>query len=236
MQYFSCDDKKKLEDLLDVKKKPWETEFLLWKKVEKYRKALGFIPGISCICICNSLAMNACHKDSDIDLFIISHKNRIWTTRVLITLFFMCLRERKTQNKHAGKFCLSFFISEDAPSFETFAIERDIYLAYWIETLIPVVNKEWNFEDFLQKNTWYSIENQIKPEHQHKNQGTKRYNNTFFEFSWNIIEKWLKRLLFPKTQKSFQNLWKPFGVIISDTILKFHDKDQRKIISQKVFE
>jgi hypothetical protein len=132
-------------------------EFLLWKKVEKYRTVLDFIPGISCICICNSLAMNTCHKVSDIDLFIITKKNRIWTTRVLITLFFMCLGERKTQNKHAGKFCLSFFISEDTPSFETFAIPQDIYLAYWIEHLIPLINKNQSFERFIKKNNWYTF-------------------------------------------------------------------------------
>jgi hypothetical protein len=32
-----------------------------------------------------------------------------------------------------------------------------------------------------------------------------------------------------KTLKTYERLWKPWWVVISDTMLKFHDNDQRKI-------
>jgi hypothetical protein len=29
--------------------------------------------------------------------------------------------------------------------------------------------------------------------------------------------------------ETYEKLWKPWGVVISDTMLKFHDNDQRKV-------
>ena len=96
--------------------------------------------------------MNACHKDSDIDLFIITRKNRLWSVRIFLTLILSILGQRKTTKKHAGKFCLSFFITEDALSLEHIAIENDVYLEYWVETLKPILNRNKCFEKFMKKN------------------------------------------------------------------------------------
>jgi hypothetical protein len=93
--------------------------------------------------------MNAAHKDSDIDLFIITKNNRIWTTRICFTLILTLLGQRKTTKKHAGKFCLSFFITENYLNLENIAIKNDIYLKYWIESLVPIINKNNAFEKFI---------------------------------------------------------------------------------------
>lgn len=111
-----------------------------------------YIPGIQCICICNSLAMNACHENSDIDLFIITQKNRLWTARVFTTLLLTILGQRKTSKHHAGKFCLSFFISEEDLKLEDIAIKNDMYLSYWAATLKPLINRNKTFERFMKAN------------------------------------------------------------------------------------
>ena len=118
--------------LLGTKKEPQEIEKLLWKKVDKYVPFLRFIPWVLLVGIGNSLSMNACHKGSDIDLFIITKKNRLWTVRIITTLYFFLLWLRKTQKNHAGKFCLSFFITEKVLDFKDIAIKNDIYLYFWI--------------------------------------------------------------------------------------------------------
>lgn len=230
MQFFSKNDISRLKQYWAVKENPWKYEEELWKKVERYKKIFHYVPWILCVCVCNSLAMHACHKDSDIDLFVITQKNRLWTVRIIITFIFALLGERKTSKSHAGKFCLSFFVTEEALDFSVFAIERDIYLAYWIETLVPVYNPHQCFERFLAENTWYEFEEFSA--HQ-KVFGASRSKNSLL---WNLLESFLKKIFLPRTQKSFQKLWKPFGVIISDTMLKFHNNDQRKVISEKVFQ
>lgn len=232
MQYFSQQDIQKLKTLLHIREKRGENEIQLWKKVEFFTPLFRMIPGVSCICIGNSLAMNAAHENSDIDLFIITRKNRLWTARIALTIFLSLLGQRKTAKKHAGKFCLSFFIAEDSLSLETIATEKDIYLAYWIETLVPIINKDASFALFLQANTWYRIEQmQTKSIHVRDIKNTSPW---IFDSIGNVMERLLKKVFLPKTLQSFKALWKPYGVIITDTMLKFHDSDQRKIISQKV--
>jgi hypothetical protein len=34
----------------------------------------------------------------------------------------------------------------------------------------------------------------------------------------------------PKTIKNYKKLWKPYGIIINDNMLKFHNNDVRKKI------
>ena len=226
MQFFWEKDVSKLEKYLGVKKTPGKHEKKLWEKVWKYSYIFSKIPGILCICVWNSLPMNAAHKDSDIDLFIITRNNRIWTVRIVFTLFLALLWERKNEKNHAWKFCLSFFITESALDFDAIAIKNDIYLSYWIQSLKPIINREKTYERFMHINFPSQYE---KPAHQNS-------SKVFFlsRFFWNMLENICKFIFLPKTQKSFQKLWKPFGVIISDDMLKFHDADRRKEIRSAI--
>lgn len=226
MQFFWEKDVLKLEKYLGVKKAPGKHEKKLWEKVWKHSYIFSKIPGVLCICVWNSLSMNAAHKDSDIDLFIIARKNRIWTVRILFTLLLFFIWERKNARNHAWKFCLSFFITENALNFDTIAIENDIYLSYWIHNLKPIINREKTYERFMHTNF----------PSQYESPSNKNIPTTFFlsRFFWNIIEYIYKWIFLPKTKKSFQKLWKPFGVIISDDILKFHDADRRKEIRSTI--
>lgn len=230
-------NEQKLKKYLWVKKELWKYEQKLWDITQKYTPILSKIPWIQCICVCNSLAMNTCHKNSDIDLFIITKKNRLWTTRIYTTLILTILRKRKTSKKHAWQFCLSFFISEEELSLESIALEDDIYLYYWLKTLIPIVNKNTTFEKFIDINQiWLDFENKSITKKQDKNsEQTLWITHKLLTSCWDYCEKLLKSIFLPRTKKSFQKLWKPFWVVISDTMLKFHNQDKRKKIKNFIF-
>lgn len=232
MQVFSQDTIQKLETLLKVKEKPWIYEKQLWEKVWKYLPYFSKIPGILSVCVCNSLAMNACHKDSDIDIFIITKSNRMWSVRIYTTFLFMILGQRKTHQKHAGKFCLSFFITENAMDFSKIAIKNDIYLSYWIQTLRPILNRKHTFEKFLETNF---PEGQKRSSTSYEKLETLLPESKLKKIFWGNFEKLVKFIFLPRTQKSYQKLWKPFGVVISDDMLKFHNKDRRKEIRDTIF-
>lgn len=235
MQYFSEENIQKFKKILKVKEVPGNQEIFLWEKVAKFTPYFSKIPWIEAICVCNSLAMNAAHKDSDIDLFIICKAQRLWTARFFLTLFLWLLGERKTKRKHAGKFCLSFFITPKAWDFSKIALDRDIYLAYWIQSLVPILNRWHSFEKFIAQNAWYTFqwyENISETYAPYKNIESSQKRS----YMGNIWEKFLKKVWFYKSQKSFQKLWKPYGIIISDTILKFHNTDRRKEISAQIFQ
>ena len=239
MLHFRDKEIRALKKYLKVKKEFSPNESLLWEKVANYSSIFSYIPGISCICICNSLAMNACHEWSDIDLFVITKKNRLWTARIFLTLVLAIKGERKTKNQHAGKFCLSFFITEDALSLKSIALKNDIYLSYWIQTLKPVINRSRCFQRFMEENSkWLEFFTSplwlrdISPFVEGEN-----YPSLPFNLKGRVgdgMEFLLKTLFLPRTKKSFQKLWKPSWVVISDTMLKFHDQDKRTKIRDAV--
>ena len=238
MQKFSPEHLLKFKHYFQVKESVSDIEERLWFKVKKYVPPLAFIPWILFVWVGNSLSMNSCHKNSDIDLFIITRPNRLWTVRILTTLYFTLLGQRKTARKHAGKFCLSFFVTEDSLDFSNFAIADDIYLYFWIVFLKPIVDKENTYEHFLEaQKSWADFteyKNIFEENRQYVNDWWKTQFLWKIEKSWKIwdtIETFLKKIFLPKTQKSFLKLGKPFGVIITDDILKFHDRDRRKEIS-----
>ncbi len=119
------------------------------------------------VALCNSRAMGEANENSDIDLFIITKKNALWTGRFLVTLFSALLGVRR-KNTHGltkgtpeyikktkNRFCLSFFITEEYLNLSDIRLKpRDPYLDRWMETLIPLVNKNNVYERFIKANSF----------------------------------------------------------------------------------
>ncbi len=78
--------KQSFQEYVGGKDYPNAHEQKLLKRAQKYIHRLTWIPGIEMMAIVNSLSMLATHPDSDIDLFVITGKNRIWFVRILITI------------------------------------------------------------------------------------------------------------------------------------------------------
>ncbi|MBP6921672.1 hypothetical protein KBB89_03975 [Candidatus Gracilibacteria bacterium] len=197
---------------------------------------LGFFPQILLVALCNSRAMGESGENSDIDLFIIAKKGNLWTVRFIVTILTSILGVRRS-NTHGlqkgtteyikrtkDRFCLSFFITEEAMNFESIRLQPDDpYLDRWIYTLIPLVNKNHTYEHFMEANGF-------EPSHTFMNSSWQLFwqklGNIFGFLT--LFEKLIKKLWLPKTLKSYERLEQPWGVVISDTILKFHDQDVRK--------
>lgn len=226
-----------LKAYLWAKTEPTEIEERLLNIADKHIQKLKSISGIHMIWICNSISMNASHEDSDIDLFIITSPHRLWYVRAMVTLYFQVRGLRKTGKKHAGRFCLSFFCTTEWINFKRFALKDDIYLYYWILAMKPIVNNNRCYQKYVEAN------NQWADYMQFKNSFSKHQRNIPYtwEVDWennktlNILDNICKKILLPKTLKSFKKLWYPFWVIISDTMLKFHDQDRRKQIKKDLW-
>jgi hypothetical protein len=180
--------------------------------------------------------MNCANEDSDIDLFIITQKNRLWFVRIIITTIFQILWVRKNNKYHKGRFCLSFFSTIEWLDFWNFAIENDIYLYFWIVYLKPILDFDDTYKLFLEKNNnWadfrqynYIIEN----------------NKIFIKYTWSstwnnlkildFIERILKKVFLKKTLKTYEKIERPFWVIINDDILKFHNGDVREKVKEEI--
>lgn len=224
-------------DFLEIWEQPWVIEQNFYKKTYKYLKFISWIPGIKMIGIWNTIAMNSAKKSSDIDLYIVTSPGKMWTVRILITFIFQLLWVRKNDKHHAGRFCLSFFSTTDALDFWKFALENDIYLYFWILYFKPVLDINNTYEKFISaNNSWadFSWREKIIAENKKYIKISKNISEKNISKIWIFIENILKKIFLPKTLKHYEKIWKPYGIIISDDILKFHNGDIRKKVRNKI--
>lgn len=180
---------------------------------------------------------------SDIDLFIITAPKRMWISRLLITWIFHILWVRRHWKKTKDRFCLSFFITENAMDLSKIAIENDIYLYYWIYYLKPIINKDKTYEKFIEANTelwinWLNLhwDNKAyikKPIYVISREFEKSIN-LLMNPILNLLDLICKKIFLPKTLSHKKRLWNPWGIIVTDDMLKFTDNDKRKDIRDKL--
>ncbi len=201
-------------------------------KAKRYVPFARHLPGVRAVFVCNSVAFGTADRGSDIDLLIITDADRLWVARVFCTLFFQILGLRRHGDRIAGRFCLSFFTTEDALAFESIALRpHDPYLAYWTAALIPIFGTavckklvEQN-QDFVMRQTgarmrFDHMDAAVRP-------GDSMLRNGLefvFGKHWN---RFLKAMFFPRTKRKAAQLTDARGTIISDKMLKFHNHDRR---------
>jgi predicted nucleotidyltransferase len=102
-------------------------------------------PYVRGIAISGSLSKNFADNDSDIDLFIITAKNRLWIARTLMH----CFKKLTFLVNKEHYFCMNYYIDEDDLSIH----EKNVYTATEIATLIPL-HGDTVFEHFYAANAW----------------------------------------------------------------------------------
>ncbi|RKW20572.1 hypothetical protein D8B46_09420 [Candidatus Gracilibacteria bacterium] len=219
-----------------IKEEYSKEEKKYFDKAYKYIKYIKWIPGIKMIGIGNSLAMKSATESSDIDLYIVTDKNAMWFVRIFVTFIFQIFGVRKDEKNHAGRFCLSFFSTIDGMDFGKFKIENDIYLYFRIVYFKPILDYNETYKKFLEINSnWANFDDykDIIEENKKfiKYKKNKKWSNIFFV---GFFDKILKKIFLPKTLNHFERIGKPYGVIINDDLLKFHNGDIRQEISKKL--
>jgi len=126
----------------------------LIKVAEKVSNILIKFPYVRGIAISGSLSKNFADESSDIDLFIITAKNRLWIARTIMHAF---KKVTFLINKQ-DYFCMNYYIDEQ----QLEIVEKTIYTAIEIVTLIPLQGDNL-FERFYAANAWtrYYLPNKI---------------------------------------------------------------------------
>lgn len=202
-------------------------------KALQYRFIFKFIPFIKEIFICNNIAFWCSNNNSDIDLFVVTSNNKIWTSRILLTFLLQIFWLRRYWNNIKWRFCLSFFATEFwANNLENIQLEKnwDPYLAIWTSTLIPILNN-WFYEDFKKNNKWikdYWID--FCWINSFKTKITNSFSNFIFKsiFFENLFIFLFKNRAINKMNLLENKAW----IIISSDYLKFHSEDIRPKIKK----
>lgn len=113
---------------------------------------LKIVPWIKLVGISGGLAMENVSKKDDIDLFLITEKNRIWISR-LLAIFLLNFFRRKVSDKKrdsAGKICLNLVLDEDNLGQDN----KDFYTAHEVLQMRVLWEKNGIYHKFLLDNEW----------------------------------------------------------------------------------
>lgn len=117
----------------------------LYAKVNRYARIIAAFPFVKAVFISGSLSKGCLAKDGDIDYFVITERNKLWLSRLLLGIFkkIFLLNSRKY-------FCLNYFIDEDSMEIR----DKNMFTATEIKSLQPVYNLELANEFFALNDQW----------------------------------------------------------------------------------
>ncbi|MBT5016116.1 hypothetical protein HN748_00235 [Candidatus Peregrinibacteria bacterium] len=219
----------------------------LWKRINRFRVIFGLVPYLKLVAVCNNLALSNSKPGSDIDLFIVTKPGRLFISRLILTVWLQLLGVRRHGSKIAGRFCLSFFVTEENLDFNFIKKEPlDIYLAYWFQTLQPIQGNREIYEKLLTKNSDWLQKIFMRP--LHPNMHRFKEAPLWARSLRSLQEKILNTSLGDKLEEKLEN-WQitraqkkrdlvardnpDHGIIISRHMLKFHNVDRRELFYKR---
>lgn len=216
----------------------------------KHRRArrmvtlLAHVPFVRMIAVCNTLGLNAAREESDIDFFIIARAGHLWCARLLCAGIAHFLGIRPRRGHERDTVCLSFYAADTALDISSLQLPGwtpDLYLAYWITWCVPLYD-DGVFQEFFQAQTWLAacLPNSVVP---HPIAWRRVILAPVSRAIKRIVEKLFSSCVFERAARAFQLRIMPFvireqmnggtGVVVSDSILKFHTADRRQEIKRR---
>jgi len=138
--------------LLRKKRERWSRKRL--KIAKQVARWLKIIPTIKMVAVTGALAMENSNKNDDIDLLIITSKNRLWLTRLLAVLLVELIAKRRhpADKEVKDKICLNMFLDEG--HLKVPEKEQDLFSAHEVCQLKPILDKNGTYQKFLKANLW----------------------------------------------------------------------------------
>ena len=168
---------------------------------------------------------------------------RIWLARAIVSIVLSVFGLRRSRRKIKNKICLSFYVTDNSLDLSNVAIKQpDIYLAYWLEQLIPVYDPNNLRKELLKQNAWvksylkrfgndYDLFSNWKVKDSDWSNKIKSLGEAFWGKGYgNLIEnqaKGMQKARMKMNVSSVQNE-KDTRVVVNDNMLKFHENDKRE--------
>lgn len=191
------------------------------------------------VAVCNNLSFSKVFENSDIDLFIVARKGHLFTVRIFVTVLLGLFGVRRHEDKVKGRFCLSFFVDDSFLDLSKIAIRNDIYLAFWIRSLKPVIDDGVS-DEFLKANIWaksYFEDGEgfeIDRGRVIKDFWIFKFFRSIFSLIFgNWFETVMRNWQIKRAQKKALNCADNSNLIVGDSILKFHNIDRRELYREK---
>lgn len=195
-----------------------------FRKAKILSQVLKLIPWIKLVGVSGGLAMGNADWKDDIDLFIVTSKNRLWISR-LLTLGLLSLtgqRRKKVDSgkRIAGKLCVNILLEEDKLEQKN----KDIFVAHEVLQMRPLWYRAGIYSKFLEDNSWAF---KFLPNWITESVTSSKYLVSRENIFFNVFEKYAKWL-------QLRIMQKPQGMErIEEGAVYFHPGDCRlKVLSE----
>jgi hypothetical protein len=235
------------EEIVHARQKSISLVAKKMKIAQRGVKKMRWIPFVQAVFLCNTVAAGSAAEESDIDVFVVVKHGRIWITRFLVTTVLALFRLRRNKTSIANKICLSFYVTDTHLDLSGVAINApDIYLIYWIDQLVPLYDPDNILHEIHTKNNWVKkyipnafLEYDLIECFSVKETKISNIICHIFETMWrggygDLLEKQARDLQKQKMKKNLGSKQDDDStdVVISDTMLKFHENDQREFFKK----
>lgn len=216
-------------------------EKIAQEKLEKAKKLTAFlkiIPWIKLVAVTGRVAALNCEKEDDIDLLLVTERNRLWLSRVcewfLLTLLNRRRRPYQTQNLK-DKLCPNLYISEENLEFP----HQDLFTANELVRMKVVWEKNGTYQELIKTNFWVEkflpnwwnlVAEKVENREQRtvlegRKPRTEKEQSPFSTFS--LLER-LARFLQLKYMKKHQTT-----EFVRNNLLMFHPRNMRENVLQE---
>src|SRR3989344_6317120 len=214
-RYFFLKNRKKITRIRKLRAKYSQAKL---RKAAFFAGLLRIIPSVKLVAISGALAMKNSRKDDDIDLVIVTQKNKLWTARFLANLLLLPFKRDPAGQKISDRACLNMFLDESDLSIK----DHNIYTAHEICQMKLLWDRGGTYQKFINANRWvgkYLPNWQPSPEILDHRLEKKRLPTTNYLLS--TVENLLKdfQLWYMKKKLTTER--------ISVTQLFFHPRDTR---------
>ncbi len=203
-------------------KKHRELKENLERNIKQLKLIVQAIPEIKDILLVNSYSLGALKPTSDIDLVVICEPKLLWWARLKLTAALEKAGLRRKPGNIEEQICLSFFVTADNINMQEIALPEDLYLHYWLANVIPLFGK--HHTDWLRQNQWVK---KMLPALTTK--GSHVLKNKQFSFVPYLANQLVRIPMLARSRTKAKALGPESSIIISDTMLKFHNEDRRTL-------
>lgn len=230
------------EQTIEIRRQKTADNDFKHKITKRAAKKIRWVPFARAMLVCNNTSFEMADRTSDIDVVIIVKHGRMWTARLLVTLWLSLFGLRRNKKETVNKICLSFYVSDSSLNLADLVItEPDIGFMYWVVQFVAVYDPDGLQVNILQQNQWIkkylpnafaasAMGSRFKVE---DNRWAKLWRNSW-QRAWggaygHLVERQAKAIQRAKMRRNLHSVQDEpdTRVVVSDEVLKFHEQDRR---------
>jgi predicted nucleotidyltransferase len=226
--------------IAETRKQRAELSRKKWRRAKSAAEFLRLVPFVRGVFVCNSVAIDNGKKESDVDIVVIIKGGRMFIARFAVTAIVQLMGLRRHGTKIADRVCLSFYVTDDALDFASLRLQpEDPQLAFWVATFVPLINRDHIFQRVREANAWvleyfpnaFSVgpRDEQLAEDQLLNTVRAFFENAFGGSLGEPLESSARSMQMKRMQRNKHSRQNDAStdVVISDTLLKYHERDRR---------